>query len=443
MEPKGVEKKHDGTLKNWLDSLQQESWQLELLISGFSIFLLLGAWTKHIDLQTDLILLQQASQNFSALEAFYDISRIALACLLGTLVFHVLMRGMWIAAIGLRSVSGEIEYEELGVLPRFRDFLERRIGSFDSYIERLERYCSVLFTVAFLIFFGLLSLALMVSFFNILAFALVAILGEDFWEIINNGAGLAILIFGIPYFLDFMTVGWMKRQKWLARPYYYLYRLMGWLTLARFSRPLYYNLIDNRFGKRLAVALPALMFAAVIFWSYEHVTHAYYPSAYQLGKEVVLAGVYDDDGFEQHARLWRPSLSSRYVQNNYLEFFIPYIPRQDDDELELHYPNLNPARLIGPALRGGLSVGETTSDDANNTELREAMSGLWRISIDSTLLQVVPRFSRHQQRRQYGLLYVIPAHELPVGEHELRIQRRMHLIDTVRFHEGYSVYFYK
>lgn len=426
-----------------LDRLQEESWQLELLISGFSIFLLLGAWTKHIDLETDLILLQQASQNFSALEAFYDISRIALACLLGTLVFHVLMRGMWIAAIGLRSVSGDIEYAEMGLIPRFRNFLERRIGGFDGYIERLERNCSVLFSVAFLIFLGLLSLAILISVFNAFAFLIIAILGDEYWNTVNNTTAICLMVFGIPYLLDFMTVGWLKRQKWFARPYYYLYRLLGWLTFARFSRPLYYNLIDNRFGKRLAIALPVLMFVAVIIWSYEHVTHAYYPSLYQSGEEVILAGVYDDDGFETNARLWRPSLSSRYVQDNYLELFIPYIPRNDDEELEFHYPDLIPARLTGPVLRGGLRYGDIKMEDANNTELRKAMSSLWRTSVDSVTLNVTPRFSRHEQRRQYGLLYLIPAHDLSIGEHQLRIQRRMHLSDTLKFQEGYSIYFYK
>jgi hypothetical protein len=30
------------SLKTWLDGIQQDSWQLELLISGFVIFLLIG-----------------------------------------------------------------------------------------------------------------------------------------------------------------------------------------------------------------------------------------------------------------------------------------------------------------------------------------------------------------------------------------------------------------
>lgn len=442
MQPEGNEHKDKG-LKTWLDSLQQESWQLELLISGFSIFLLIAGWSKLVGLETDLVLLLQASRNFTTLEAFYGISRIALACLLGTLIFHIVLRGMWIAAIGLRSVSGDIEYEELGLTPNFYNFLKRRIGSFDGYIERLERYCSVLFTVAFLIFFGLLSLALLVSMLNVVAFIIVAILGEESWDTVGSSISIFMLVAGLPYLLDFMTLGWFKRQKWFARPYYYLYRFMGWVTLARISRPLYYNLIDNRFGRRLAVALPVLMFGAVIMSSYEHITHAYYPSYLQTGKEIILSGAYDDDGYETNSRLSQPSLSSRYVKNNYLELFIPYIPVNDDEELEFHYPDLIPARFTGTVLRGGLTLGQSTSSDADNTELRKAMSGLWRISVDSVQLQVTPRFSTHKQRRQYGLLYVIPAHELPVGEHELLIQRRMHLRDTVRFQEGSVIYIYK
>ncbi|CAH1001421.1 hypothetical protein LEM8419_02324 [Neolewinella maritima] len=37
-------------LKSWLDKLQQESWQLELLISGFVIFLLIGGLEPMFDL---------------------------------------------------------------------------------------------------------------------------------------------------------------------------------------------------------------------------------------------------------------------------------------------------------------------------------------------------------------------------------------------------------
>lgn len=442
--PTAADNKHpDQRTGSWLDSLQQESWQLELLISGFSIFLLLAGWSKLVDLETDLVLLGQTSQNFSALESLYYISRMALGCLLATLVFHVLLRGMWIAAIGLRSVSGDIDYDALRPRPRFRNFLERRIGSFDGYIARLERNCSVSFTVALLIFFGLLSFAILIFLLNVIAFILVAFLGEDAWDPVNNIVLVIMLIFGVPYLLDFVTIGWLKRQKWCARPYYYIYRIMGWVTLARFSRPLYYNLIDNRFGRRLAIGLPVLMLAAVLFSSYEHITHAYYPAYSQQGREIILSGAYDDEGHDTNSRLWRPSLASRYVENNYLQVFIPYLPVNHDEDLQFHYPDLVPARLTGSILRGGLHIGESATNEADNTELREAMSSLWRLSVDSIRLDVSPRFYKHEQRRQLGLLYMIPTHDLAVGEHELMIQKRMHLRDTLRFETGNITYFYK
>ncbi len=88
----------------------------------------------------------------------YYVLRTAYVVLLICLIIHVLLRGVWIAAIGLRYVSGDIDYAKLRYQPRFTDWLAHHIGSFDDYIERLERYCSILFSVAFLIIFCFLSL---------------------------------------------------------------------------------------------------------------------------------------------------------------------------------------------------------------------------------------------------------------------------------------------
>ena len=67
------------------------------------------------------------------------------------LVLHVLLRGIWISTLGLRYVSGEIDFDKLRLAPRFDRFLRRRIVSFDQYILRLENLCSVIFAFTFLI----------------------------------------------------------------------------------------------------------------------------------------------------------------------------------------------------------------------------------------------------------------------------------------------------
>ena len=204
----------------WLDNLQQESWQLELLISGFAIFLLIGGYGPVEELSGTMDHLILQSEQYRVILVAYYVLRTAYLVLLICLLIHVLLRGVWIAAIGLRYVSGDIDYEKLRYRPRFTNWLARSMGSFDGYIERLERYCSILFSVAFLIIF---------CFFSLVTYMLVTVLlrfvfswggGVD-WQ--HQGlfggsvVGLISLVLGFIYFVDFLSLGFFKRNRFTAR----------------------------------------------------------------------------------------------------------------------------------------------------------------------------------------------------------------------------------
>ncbi len=109
----GQDYKHP-EFKKLLQKLQEESWQLELLISGFAIF---GLFTALEPLELNLIESQKEQQIYK-----FVISLIAYAScgiLLFNLLIHVLLRGLWIGALGLRYVSGDIDYESLKYSPKF------------------------------------------------------------------------------------------------------------------------------------------------------------------------------------------------------------------------------------------------------------------------------------------------------------------------------------
>ena len=135
-----------------LNRLQEESWQLELIVSGVVIFLLLGMYEPANDLG---LTVSKTTMGNSALSlivpTLYSFVFIAYVALIGMFLFHLALRGMWIGAIGLRSVSGGFDYDELNYQPRYQNFLRRRLGSFDDYIMRLERNASVTFSLAFLL----------------------------------------------------------------------------------------------------------------------------------------------------------------------------------------------------------------------------------------------------------------------------------------------------
>ncbi len=449
MEPKQTENSNTTIPNGWLDSLQQESWQLELLISGFSIFLLIGGWHPLSALEYDMMLMTYVSSSFSTLAFIYYVGRTAYLSLLVCLLVHVVLRGVWIAAIGLRSVSGDINFDGLNYKPRFTKRLRRKIGSFDAYIERLERYCSVAFTIAFLILFCFLSLvswslvAIVIQRIYIFAFD-----GQWAGTGILGGAGLAsllVVVFSVIYFIDFITLGWLKKLRWVNRPYYYLYVFMGWATLARFYRPLYYNLIDHRFGRRLALLLPVMIYLILVGVSVQQVKYGYFPVSARDGLVWQDSNNYDDEEGNEFDRAWRMTLSSKYAsQSGWVEAFIPYVPVNDDPRLLLIDSTLDLSQYPGTKLNGAFTLGQRNNPNADYEQILAAFGQKARIYInDSLYSHITPLFHFHHQRQQPGVVYMIPVHDLPPGRHELMGRFRTIEADTLKWSEGRTIYFYK
>jgi len=134
--------------KELLDELQLQSWQLELVISGFAIFGLFSALEPLIDWVT--LATERGLYQFK-----YSVFAIYFSCILTilNLIVHVLLRGLWIGAVGIRSVSGEIDFDKLDFKPKISEYLKSKIGSFDDFIERLENFSSVMFGLTFIVIF--------------------------------------------------------------------------------------------------------------------------------------------------------------------------------------------------------------------------------------------------------------------------------------------------
>ncbi len=439
---------NQSSLARWLDRLQQESWQLELIISGFVIFLLIGGWPWLVSLESEIRLLLGDSTSYRPVFFLYMTGRTAYLSLLICLLLHVVMRGLWIAAVGLRSVSGEIDYPALHYQPRFTTWLRSRIGSFDDYILRLERYCSVLFSVAFLILFCFISLGCWMLVIIALQEIFSWVTG---YELSNQtgvfrGAGffgIVLLVLSLVYFIDFATLGFFKRNRYTARPYYYLYRAMGWITFARLYRPIYYNLIDQRFGRRLARLLPVIVLLILMGVSVKVVKYTYYPYYLGDGSAFIDSGSYMEAGSWKPNFLGRITLEHRHPMNDYIEVFVPYVPVIHDPLIRRIQPDLNVARYTGVKLEGAFTVGQSGNGQASNDSLLLAFAALHQMFLNEQPTDTSPRFHTHPVRQQPGLLYMIPTHDLPLGEHSIRVRSRDLLEDELAWQEGYRIYFYK
>lgn len=423
-----TEKKSRKNLIEWLNNLQQESWQLELVISGFAIFLLMGVYEPLGDLRNVLARTMASTDGNIYLVIPYLVLQGAWFVLFVNLLIHVLFRGLWISTIGLRYVSGDIDYEQLRLSNRFSRFLGRRIGNFDRYIERLERLCSIIFAFTFLIVFMLLSLGLYGAF--------VLVVLDSITDFIKNNLGvfgevlaLIIIIFMLLatflYFLDFITLGWVKRKRWLSRFYFPIYRFMGWVTLANFYRPLYYNLIDNKFGRWVGFLLvPYVLFAAVAS-SLNIQGFQYFPKKERNNPAFLNTRVYEDQRDDESWYSW-PTIPSKYISNGYVELFIPYVAQKVDKQIEFVCEGLTPAHHKGLRLEGLISTNiQALEYDVDS--LLQCMSQVYQIVIDDSVHQDLRfHFTAKEDLQQPGLITLIDVSEYERGEHLLKLS----LLDT-------------
>lgn len=328
----------DNKFKELLDKLQQESWQLELLISGFAIFGLITA-IPHI--RTAMVI----AENDNEIVAFLPLLIAFTACciLIFNLLIHVILRGLWIGALVLRYVSGDIEFEKLNYQNRFTKHLKKRIVSFDKYVATLENYCSVLFAISFLLIFYVISIALTIL--CIVSIANGIISNDNLPEILRTIVGIILLLFiligTLLVFIDFLTQGYLKKKKWLANIYFPFYWVFSYITLTFLYRPLVYNFLDNKFTRRLSFFLVPSYIAISVLISFKNHKTNYLESAKKVSATYLDARNYEDlliedDDFERTA-----TIQSKVIKEPYIKLF--RIFKENVEERMYDYdPSLKP-----------------------------------------------------------------------------------------------------
>ncbi|PCI34732.1 MAG: hypothetical protein COB60_05945 [Flavobacteriaceae bacterium] len=437
-----MEKGKKKSFTKWLEILQQESWQLELLISGFAIFLLAQSYEPVHNQDYQINQLLSGSAYYGFLYIPYKVMLGAWYVLIINLILHVLLRGLWISTIGLRYVSGDIDFNKLNMSPKFDRFLRTKIGSFDLYIQQLEKLCSSVFGFTFLIIFILISGGLFVVgiFILVITMAGVSTRFGDLWVLVIVPFLLLYLLGGFIFFLDFITLGWIKRKKGIAKFYYPIYRFFSVITLAFIYRPIYYNLLDNKFGRKIVLFLIPYLIGFTLIASLTVNLHAYLPEDRTL--QSISNNFYDDTSEDRSS--YSASISSKFVKNGFVQLFLPYVARNDDKVIEAICPDLKPAKT-GVFFFGnkGQLLNNMNADLALDCHTQR-----FKIYVNDTLLNNLKyRFHEHPTRKNIGLMTVLDVGYLPRGEHALKVDvkilKNSNGKDTLFFSESVVIPFWK
>ena len=432
------------SFKKLLDSLQQQSWELELLISGFAIF---GLFTAYDPLRIEIA----QAENAGMLYRFFSFLFIMIACfiLLFNLLLHVTLRGVWIGALGLRYVSGDIEFEKLKYSDRFINFLKRRIESFDKYIANLENYCSILFAVSFLLIFYVLSFSLIMVCFALIGNYIIDNDQLPAWVSDGIGPGLMFLLsIGMMLtFIDFIGIGILKRNKYVAAVYFPFYRVFSFLTLSFLYRPLLYNFLDNRFGKRLLLMLTPAYLLVVFFTSLSHYSSNYFDSDDRSNRQFANRLNYLDLMTEAEDFPDNGAIGSKVVQQPFLHVFIPF-DRNTEERVFVYNDTLRPEKDIR-GLRSRIRINGDWNERVDNIRSKKKMSEaymktvnkMYSFKIDSVRYDSELILSE-VKKDLLGFETYLPLQGLKEGKHQFSIVRRRTVKDSVRARLDASIPFW-
>ncbi|MEP4094974.1 hypothetical protein [Reichenbachiella sp.] len=421
-------------ISDWLKKLERESWQLELLVSAFTIFLLIQATISFEGFITEIEYQYNfQSSKYSVLYLFLGLVHKSLEALVICLISHLMLRGFWIGTIGLRSVQSNIDFSSLNYSAFFTERLKKKVISLDQLVIKLDEICSVIFAFAFLVISILMAFGLYLMFLGIIAITMNAVgdLTPDWMDPVIGISAIilfpTLLLTGFIYMTDYFTLGFFKKIKWFSRVYYPFYRLYNVITLSVLSRSIYYYMI-SKFSKRkirLVYAIAGfLLFFSLIF---KFDQHQYYP-----GKKDALsmsANYYDNlrpkDDYISHA-----SISSDFIEKPHFKLFLRYDAR-DNQLIKKHCEDFIPMKEDGLNWRfktrlegGNLHIGNQNFADEDFGKALLCMSSIYQVSINDSLYQDLNfRFFTHPDKDQKGIITVIPTDHFLQGENILDIKR--------------------
>ena len=419
--------------KKLLSKLQEESWQLELIISGFAIF---GLYSALEPIELGL----QESQNNQQIYKFvvFLVGYASNYILLFNLLLHVLLRGLWIGALGLRYVSGDIDFESLNYSEKFTRYLKKKVGSFDRYIARLENYCSVVFAISFLLIFYVIAIT-----FTIIAMAVIAtyLLDNDNlpgW--LSQGVGISIMlfiVFGMFFtMIDFITQGWLKKKKWISRIYFPVYWVFSYITLSFLYRPLVYNFLDNKFGKRLSFLLIPIYLGILVLSSIDYRQSNYIENDNVTSPNHINMRHYEDQLSESNDFMRIATVQSKVITEPFLKVFMVYT-ESIENRIFANNEGLKPdkdLRGLGSDINitssnGNFWINRSTKDSLTS-EYIKTFNTIYDIKIDSLMFDGDFLISKND-KNQIGFETYIGIKDLTAGKHTLKIVRDSKQKDTI------------
>ncbi|MBL4604341.1 MAG: hypothetical protein JKY02_01345, partial [Flavobacteriaceae bacterium] len=254
-------------------------------------------------------------------------------------------------------------------------------------------------------------------------------------KIIGIPLVLFVLIGALLTFIDFITQGFLKKKKWTSKIYFPIYWVFSYITLSFLYRPLVYNFLDNKFGRRLSRVLVPV-YILILFAS----SLSYERSNYIKENNVRSSNFLNDNNYETHLLkdtqfIRIASIQSKVITDPYVRVFRVYSQNVENQIFNYH-PSLKPEDD-----KRGLNYGiNLFSDQSLSFRKRDSLTNVYltifnkthEVYIDSVQYKHDFIFSKNK-KDQLGFETYINLENLTDGKHILRLYRyRKRKEDTLK-----------
>lgn len=346
-ESESKEEPKDVSIDNgWLDDISKQSWEPELLISGVAIYLsislpeLFRSWYAYYQ------------YNYSVDVFLTEVLGLVLYALLDggayiliiTFIVHFASRAFWVGLIGLRSVYPQgIIYENL---PKTSDYYRTRIKEklrgMDEYIIRLDRFCSILFSVCFsmiIIFMGVFAVYLV---FLGLVTIIQSLMSDEAFEANNYWIfiGFMVIVFSLSGIAAILNLKRYRNHPKYMRWQFQLSWFMAGLFMPFVRRPyLFLTLLFRTNTSKKQMQLVGFTALGIFYvWSFIMPLRPALPrildarSLYTTGSDLhqLKSAYYDNLRGEQEA-IPGMAIQADIISEPYLKLFISYPHHLDAD----------------------------------------------------------------------------------------------------------------
>jgi hypothetical protein len=412
----------DGVATDGRDALPTHTtptWEMELLVSGATIFGLLQL-PSLLDRGFFRVINGAVFDEAWLLQALWIYSKTALITLILTFLLHLCLRGYWVALVGMNSVyPGGVRWGNLRLGPIARRVSEAQSPGMDVAIELADNRASRVFGTGFGFAMLLLMPVIVVAFGLAVATAVHAFAPDVPARATFNVAVLVLLApIVAATVLDRSAGSRMPAAGPVARTVERVYRLYRRVGVSRQNNLLISLFVSHEGRAKMMLAailvfVPVMSLVMLPLLSQDQGL-VFADHNLVAGAASVHPGFYADSGADREIEAPKPWLESRVATGPYLAVFVPYVPLRQVPAMRRACPN-----LLAPSDRGNGPPSPSNAATALRvpTTTTDCLARLADLRVDGVPANVSFDVGADPQTGQRGILAMLPMRGLATGRH--------------------------